>query len=184
MNKIPPILKQSAQFIKGVGPRKIKLLNKLDIYTIEDLLYHFPRRYEDRSQFKLIRELEVGAYETIKGKVLASGLRRTRTRMTIFQLAVSDESGVVYGTWFNQPYLKDVFQNGDEVVLYGKVERYGKLQMNSPEYELLNPQDEDESMIHTGRIVPIYALTFGLGQRYLRKLIKSTLDSYLGQIDE
>ena len=184
MNKIPPILKQSAQFIKGVGPRKIKLLNKLDIYTIEDLLYHFPRRYEDRSQFKLIRELEVGTYETIKGKVLASGLRRTRTRMTIFQLVVSDESGVVYGTWFNQPYLKDFFKNGDEVVLYGKVERYGKLQMNSPEYELLNPQDEDESTIHTGRIVPIYALTFGLGQRYLRKLIKSTLDSYLGQIDE
>jgi len=183
MNRNIDILSQSAQYVKGVGPQKIKLLNRLNIRTVHELLYHFPRRYEDRGNFQPINKAKIGNMETIKGKVLTLGVRRTKSRLKIFHLAVADKTGVIYGTWFNQPYLKDVFKIGDEVILYGKIERYRDLQINSPEYEILRNEDDDNT-IHTGRIVPIYPSTQNISQRYLRKLIKNCLDSYLGLVEE
>ncbi len=177
------ILSQSAQYIKGVGPKKIKLLHKLKIHSVKDLLYYFPRRYEDRSNFQPINKVTIGNTETIKGKVLTSGIRRTKRGLKIFHLAVGDKSGVIYGTWFNQPYLKDCFRINDEVILHGKVERYRNLQINSPEYEILRG-DDDEQTIHTGRIVPIYPLTQNISQRYLRAVAKRCLDSYARGVEE
>ncbi len=182
MDKNNQILSQSAQFIKGVGPKKIKSLNKLNIFDVRDLLFYFPRRYEDRSNLKKINKISVGSVETVRGRVLTMGLRRLRGRKTIFQLAVGDESGVVYGTWFNQPYMKNVFKMNDDVILHGKVDRYSKLQINSPEYEILKSDDEDT--IHTGRIVPVYPLGADVYQRYLRSLLKRTLDTYLDEVIE
>ncbi len=182
MDKNNQILSQSAQFIKGVGPKKIKSLNNLNIFNVRDLLFYFPRRYEDRSNLKKINKISVGSVETVRGRVLTMGLRRLRGRKTIFQLAVGDESGVVYGTWFNQPYMKNVFKMNDDVILHGKVDRYSKLQINSPEYEILKSDDEDT--IHTGRIVPVYPLGADVYQRYLRSLLKRTLDSYLDEVGE
>ncbi|MCP4650016.1 MAG: ATP-dependent DNA helicase RecG [PVC group bacterium] len=170
-------LNQSAQYLKGVGPKKIQLLNKLNISTVKGLLYYFPRRYEDRSKFIPINRVRIGNTETIKGKVVTSGLRRTRGKMKIFQVAVADTSGVIYGTWFNQPYLKNYFKIDDEVILHGRVERYGNLQINAPEYEILKP-DEEDNTIHTGRVVPIYALTQYVSQRYLRMISKRCVDEY------
>ncbi|MFH2138799.1 MAG: ATP-dependent DNA helicase RecG [Candidatus Omnitrophota bacterium] len=171
-------LKESAQYIKGVGPKKIKFLNKLNIHTVKDLLYHFPRRYEDRSRFITINKIKIGNVETIRGKVLTLGVRRIRGRMSIFNLALGDNTGIIYGAWFNQPYLKNYFKVDDEVILHGKIERYGgKLQMSAPEYEILK-SDEEDSMIHTGRIVPIYPLTQSVSQRYLRMLSKRCVDIY------
>jgi len=183
MIKDNQILTKSAQFLKGVGPKKIKVLNKLNIFTVEDLLFYFPRRYEDRSNLKPINKVKVGEVETIRGRVLTMGLRRLKGRKTIFQLAVGDDSGVIYGTWFNQPYMKNVFRMDEEVILHGKVDRYRTLQINSPEYEILKGVAEDQT-IHTGRIVPIYPLTQDISQRYLRALIKRCVDDYAGCLEE
>ncbi len=171
----------SVQYIKGVGPARKKVFAKLGIESVEDLLYFFPRRYEDRTQLTLLNKLKVGEYQTVSGKILARGGRRSwYTRKHVYETVVSDDSGRLSCVWFNQPYLENYFKVGERVVLYGKVEIYkDRLQMVSPEYELIGKDDEALSM---GRIVPIYPLTRGFSQRYLRRVIKACLESYAGQL--
>jgi len=161
-------LDTSAQYIKGVGPKKFQLLNKLGIMTTRDVLFYLPRRHEDRSKFLSISEIKslVGQFHTIKGTIQSSSIFRTKTKLTIFQMAVSDSTGIVYATWFNQPYMKKYFKIGDNIILYGKVQRYKRLQINVPEYELIT--NDDDQTIHTGRIVPIYPLVENVRQRMLR----------------
>ncbi|MEA3560697.1 MAG: DNA helicase RecG, partial [Candidatus Omnitrophota bacterium] len=173
--KFSPV-ENSARFVKGVGPKRVKILNRLGIFNISDIVYYFPRRYEDRSELKPISMLQAGNFETVKGKVLALGKRKTRKNMVIFQLAVGDNSGVIYATWFNQPYLEKRFKKGDELILSGKVEYYNRLELLTPDYEILSSGRQDT--IHTGRIVPIYPLTQALNQRAMRIIVKNTLDKY------
>jgi len=167
----------SAQYVKGVGPSRLKLLNRLGIETVEDLLYCIPRRYEDRSNIKQVSEVKLWSFETIKVKVLALGDRKTKRGLNIFQMAVGDSTGVIHAVWFNQPYMKEKFKIGQELILYGKVEKYRNLQINNPEYEILKGTREDSA--HTGRIVPVYPLTESLNQRWLRNVLKFTVDNYI-----
>lgn len=169
------------RYVKGVGPARAEILSRLDIATVEDLLYHFPRRYEDRSRFNSINKIKVGEYATIKGEVLALSGHRGRGK-AIFKMAVGDETGVIHAVWFNQPYMQKLFKPGDKVVLYGKVERYKDIQITNPEFEII--KDEGEEMIHTGRIVPIYPLTEGISQRGARSVVKNLLDKYLEDAQE
>jgi len=171
-------LKISARFVKGVGPMRLKLLNRLGIETVEDMLYYLPRRYEDRSRIKKVSEAEPGRFETIKAKVLAIGDRTTRKGMNIFQIAVGDSSGVINAVWFNQPFMKDRFKIGDELILYGKVEE--TLQINNPDYEIVT--GAKEGSIHMGRIVPIYTLTENLSQRWFREIMKFVVDEYADSV--
>ncbi len=170
-----------ARFVKGVGPARSEILRKLDIETVEDLLYHFPRRYEDRSRFEPVNKLKPGLHAAVKGEVLTSGVRRGG-KMAVYKMAFGDETGVIYALWFNQPYMKNVFKVGDKVILYGKVERYKDLQMANPDFEIIN--DQGSETIHTGRIVPIYPLTEGMSQRGMRTVIKNLLDRYIGDVEE
>ncbi|MFA5147667.1 MAG: ATP-dependent DNA helicase RecG [Candidatus Omnitrophota bacterium] len=176
------------RFVKGVGPARAEILKKLDIEAVEDLLYHFPRRHEDRSRFNPINELKEGAHAAVRGEVLTSGVRSGRPRfgrgkgMSVYKMAFGDDTGVIYALWFNQPYMQDVFKVGDKVVLYGKVEKNKDFQMCNPEFEIVN--DEDKETIHTGRIVPIYPLTEGISQRGMRSVIKNMLDRYLDDVEE
>jgi len=170
----------SAQFIKGVGPSRLKLLNRLGIETVEDLLYFVPRRYEDRSKIKKVSEAHSGNFETIRVKVLAFGGLTTKRGMNIFKMAVGDSTGVIHATWFNQPYMKDRFRIGQEIILYGKVEGRSYLQVNNPEYEILRGTTDDS--VHMGRIVPIYPLTESLNQRWLRNVLKFTVDNFIDGI--
>ncbi len=173
--KISP-LKASARFIKGVGPNRLKILNRLGIFTISDLIHYFPRRYEDRSQIKPISRVKAGDLETIKGEVLTMGVHRTKKKLSIFELAVGDGTGIIYATWFNQPYMKKRFKKGNWVILSGKVERYKKLQLLPIDYEII--PSPGSPTVHTGRIVPIYPLTQDLNQRAIRTIIKNALDGY------
>ena len=173
-------LKVSARFVKGVGPSRLNILNRLGIETIHDLLYCFPRRHEDRSRIKKVGEIRPWNLETIKVKVLTFGERISKKGMNIFQVAVGDSTGVIHATWFNQPYMKDKFKIGQELILYGRVEKYNFLQINNPEYEILTGTKED--MVHMGRIVPIYPLTANLNQRWFRNIIKYTVDNYVDEI--
>ncbi len=177
------LTKESAQYIKGVGPWRFRLLNRLGIHTIWDLLTFYPRRYEDRSQFIPIAQVKIGEYHTIKGEVLSAAIRHTKQKkMPLFEVIVSDGQRKIDAVWFNQPYLKDYFHIEDKVILYGKVEVFQRLQMNSPEFEILT--HDDENSLHMGRVVPIYPLTDQLTQRPLRTIVRQTLDRYLTYVHD
>ncbi|MDP2943508.1 MAG: ATP-dependent DNA helicase RecG, partial [Candidatus Omnitrophota bacterium] len=169
-------------YVKGVGPARAEILKRLEIETVEDLLYHFPRRYEDRSKFKPISQVKIGEYGTVKGEILTLGGHRIGKGKSIFKVKVGDETGTIYAVWFNQPYMKNWFKSGDKIILYGKVERYKDIQITSPEFEVI--KEEGEETIHTGRIVPIYPLTEGLSNRGLRSIMKNALDKYLDEAGE
>ena len=104
------------------------------------------------------------------------GVHQTKKKLSIFELAVGDGTGIIYATWFNQPYMKKRFKKGNQVILSGKVERYKKLQLFPIDYEII--PFSGSPTVHTGRIVPIYPLTQDLNQRAIRTIIKNALDRY------
>ena len=168
------------RFAKGVGPKRALLLEKLGIRTIEDALWFLPWRYEDRSRIVSISQLVPGEKATIAGTIHHAGLRRTRRRnMTLFTMSVQDETGAVEVVFFNQPYLDGVLRNGLRVVLSGPVVRHRRgvgVQMRTPQYEVV---DEDEDLLlHVGRIVPVYHETRGLSSRHLRRILWGLLETY------
>lgn len=168
------------RFAKGVGPKRALLLEKLGIRTIEDALWFLPWRYEDRSRIVSISQLVPEEKATIAGTIHHAGLRRTRRRnMTLFTMSVQDETGAVEVVFFNQPYLDDVLKNGLRVVLSGPVVRHRRgvgVQMRTPQYEVV---DEDEDLLlHVGRIVPVYHETRGLSSRHLRRILWGLLETY------
>ncbi|MYH02831.1 MAG: ATP-dependent DNA helicase RecG, partial [Nitrospira sp. SB0675_bin_23] len=168
------------RFAKGVGPKRALLLEKLGIRTIEDALWFLPWRYEDRSRIVSISQLVPEEKATIAGTIHHAGLRRTRRRnMTLFTMSVQDETGAVEVVFFNQPYLDDVLKNGLRVVLSGPVVRHRRgagVQMRTPQYEVV---DEDEDLLlHVGRIVPVYHETRGLSSRQLRRILWGLLETY------
>jgi ATP-dependent DNA helicase RecG len=161
------------RYFKGVGPKKSDLLSRLGVSSASDLLYYLPARYEDRSKCVAIKDVKPGEYQTVRGKVLISGGRTTRSGQQMFQIAVEDGTGIIDAVWFNQPYLRDCFRKGQDLVLYGKAEIYDGLKIIQPEYEIL--QEEGLDSVNIGRIVPVYPATKGLAQRYLRSLVFDTL---------
>jgi ATP-dependent DNA helicase RecG len=173
----------SVQYLKGVGPARAKLFANLGVHSVEDLLYLFPRRYEDRRKLTPISELKAGEWQTVTGEVSAKGGHQTFwNKKHVFEVAIEDETGRVYAVWFNQPYLENYFHVGARVVLHGRVDIFNKkLQIVSPEYEIISEGDET---LNTGRIVPIYPLTRGMGQRYLRKVMATALERYANDLPE
>ena len=136
------------------------------------MLYFFPRRYDDYSQLKPINRLEYGEEVTIIAKVWDAGTRSTRGGGKLFKAILSDGTGSVEATWFNQPYLDDRIKAGHQIVISGKVDEYlGRLCFSSPEWELL-----DKELLHTARIVPVYPLTKGVSTKWLRRLVKHSVD--------
>src|SRR5579871_5623324 len=131
------------QFLKGVGPARAELLASRGIKTLEDLLFYTPFRYENRTSVSRIHDLVPGQTATVFAKVLTCGLIRTRRGMAIYDLAVSDSSGMLRCKWFNAVYLETnkVFRTGHQVFLYGKVDRdrfgTGTMEMVQPQYEIL-----------------------------------------------
>lgn len=182
MNKT---LSASLRYLKGIGPKRAKLFHKAGLKTIEDLFYYFPFRYEDRTNFIDIAKLQKGQTYTIRGQVFLKNARTSfRGRVfSIIELTVKDNSGKISCVWFNQPYLKEYFKIGQRLILYGRVEEYsGRLQMNSPEFEIIS--DEGSESLSIGCIVPIYSLPEGITQRTLRQTIKQALEEYLPKIKD
>lgn len=174
-------LDTAIQYCKGIGPKRAELLKKLGILTVEDALMYLPWRYEDRGNLKKISRLSFGSYETVSGKVVSAEVVTTKRRgLKVFELVISDGSGYLIGSWFNQPFMKKIFKVGQRVVLSGIVKsnpyRGGAVQMDNPEYEILD-EGEGDDLIHTGRIVPIYRATAGLSVRAIRGMMKSIIDS-------
>lgn len=183
---INPKLQTPIQYIKGVGPKKAELFARIGVESVEDLMWFMPRRYEDRSNLKPISKVNVGDTETIAGKIMASGEKRTRGRIKIFQAAIGDGTGVIYAVWFNQSYLKDYFKVGKRVILYGKITKFraqsAQIQMNVPEYEIL--ESDEVNTIHIGGIVPIYHATERLNQRFIRTIARKVLNEFINEVPE
>ncbi|MDE3154784.1 MAG: ATP-dependent DNA helicase RecG [Acidobacteriota bacterium] len=181
----PDVLATPLQYLKGVGPRRGADLQKAGLATIEDLLYRFPIRYEDRSQLQPIATLRPGQTVSITGELLSGGLRPTRRPgFKIFEALVRDSSGTVRAAWLNQPFLRDVFQPHQQVVLFGPVEQYGTggLQLTNPQYEILDA--EEAETIHTGRIVPVYEKTGSLTPKMQRRLVHDALQRLPEEIED
>ncbi len=161
------------RYVKGVGERVASLLAKLDIFTVEDLLYCFPYRYEDRRNLRRIAELSEGPFCTVTGIVRHVDLKTTsKKRFRILQVLLEDPSGTLRIKWFNQAYLQKIFQPGKRIIVSGKVKRDPytlALEMENPEYEFL--RGDEEETVHTNRIVPIYHTTAGITQRRLRSIL-------------
>jgi len=164
------------QFLKGVGPRRAADLEKVGLLTVEDLLYRFPLRYEDRSHLQPIASLKPGQPASISGRILSAGLRSTRRPgFKIFEAAIQDDSGTLRAVWLNQPFLRDILMRGQHVVLYGTVEMRGSasLQLTNPQYEIL--EDDDAETVHTGRIVPVYEKAGAVTPKMQRRLVYDAL---------
>ncbi|HUV89330.1 MAG TPA: ATP-dependent DNA helicase RecG [Anaerolineae bacterium] len=158
--------------LQGIGPGQAERLARLGIHTIRDILYSFPRRHDDYTQLKPINRLAYGEEATIIVQVWDAGARGTRGRGTLFKATLSDDTGFIEATWFNQPYLANKIKQGEQIVISGRVDEYlGRLCFSSPEWEPLA-----EELLHTARLVPVYPLTEGVGARWLRRLMKRTVD--------
>lgn len=179
-------LDTSLQFLKGVGPRRAADLQRVGLHTVEDLLYRFPTRYEDRGRFQTIASLRPGAAASIVGEVVSCGIRPTRRpRFKIFEMLVRDRTGSLRAVFFNQPFLGDVFHAHQRVILFGKLELTSHgLQLQNPQYEILKQESDrergavpetDEETLHTGRIVPVYEKTGTLTTKMQRAIVHQAL---------
>ena len=172
-------LDKDVKYVKTVGPNRVKLLNKLNIYTLKDLIEYYPRDYEDRSKPKNLYECTDGEEVLIETMAAGRITEMHKGRMTISRLIVKDQTGTCYITWFNQGYLRDKFQPGRMYRFFGKISnKNGRLEMNSPVY------DEIDQSKNTGKIIPIYPLTYELKQNTLRKIIENGLAEVKGKLPE
>jgi ATP-dependent DNA helicase RecG len=173
----PPALRPAAQpaalsapttVLPGVGPRHAQTLTRLGLHTLGDMLYNFPRRYDDYTQLKPINRLMygedvtiIGTTESVTNRILRSG------KLQVVEAVVSDGSGALRVSWWNQPWIGKRLQQGTPIVLSGKIDQYlGRLTMNNPEWEPIEQQN-----LHTNRIVPVYPLTANITQHWLRRLM-------------
>ena len=171
-----PDLSKEIKYVKGVGPNRATLLNRLGIYTLEDLITYYPRTHEDRSIPKKIIDLLHGEEALIEAMPVSRMSEiRIRRNFTMYKLIVRDDTGTCQITWYNQSYLKNMFKVGEKYKFFGKVnKKFNKTDMISPVF------DGDGISKNTGKIIPIYPTTYNLPQNTLRKIIENGLS----EIDE
>jgi ATP-dependent DNA helicase RecG len=170
--------------LRGIGPERAGLLARLDLHTVEDLLLHRPRRYEDRRRLVAIRDLKLKEAAAVRGRVVAAGIKRWRKgTKALFECILEDGTARVHLRWWQaQPWMEDHFAVGREFLAFGKVESLKPRTVDHPETELV--EAGEENFIHLNRIVPVYPLTEGLPQRWLRALIWRTLEQFGSRIVE
>jgi len=166
-------LKTPLSQLTRVGKTTAKQLKKLGLKTVQDLICHYPFRYDDYSKILTIAELKAKKSGTIRAKInLVANHRSPRKRMIITEAIVSDQTDSLKVIWFNQPYLARIFKSGQKIYLAGRIDyddHYG-LQLLNPSYEIT-----DKIPIHTGRLVPVYPTTARLSQKQIRFLIRQAL---------
>ncbi len=169
--------------LRGVGPERSAQLARLNLHTVAELLLHRPRRYEDRRHLHSIASLSTREAVAVHGTVVAQGVKRWRrgTR-SVFELILNDGTSRLHCRWWNLPFMENYFHVGDDVFAYGKLVSLKPPTLDHPETEV--GEAGDETSIHLNRIAPIYPLTEGLPQRWLRALIWRTLAQFEAVIVE
>lgn len=173
-------LNQDVKYVKGVGPNKVKLLNKLNIHTLNDLITYYPRDYEDRSIITKLKDVEDNEKYTIEVTALTDvNIRYINRNKNYEKIIVKDDTDNCIITWFNQPYVKDNIKKGQKYRFYGKVtKKNGIIEMNSPSY------DSIDKTKNTGKIIPIYPLTNELSQNVLRAIIENGIKLVNNELKE
>ncbi len=173
-------LEAAVEMLAGVGKKRAELLGKLGVKTIRDLLFLYPRRYEDYSTLKTINRLVDGERVSVLATVWDAGTRKTRADRSLFHAILSDNTGMLEVTWFNQPYLAERIRAGMQILVSGKVDNYlGRLTMNAPEWEIVGRAE-----LTNARIQPIYPLTEGLQQRALRQIVQRALTAWAKRVPD
>src|SRR5215467_2956172 len=180
-------LDSDVQFVKGVGPRRAALLGSRGIRTVEDLLLHIPKSYQDRASFIPLASLRIGQDAAVHARVYRSRVIQTRTRGRILDVILTDGSSFAHAKWFHGGYLQTRhFSAGREVVLFGRVDfdRYdSKFVFFNPEFELLDDGDQSTSL-DIGRYVPIYEEIAGITSRQLRRIMAAALADLANEIND
>ena len=175
-------LATEVQYIKGVGPRFAQLYKKIGVETAEDLLFHLPRRYQDRRDIPPIAHARPAQVVTIRGRVRRVEARPIGGGRVLIRAIIEDSSGAICLTWFNQPWVKKQLEEASQVIAYGLVKSGSNLdEISSPEWEAIDADDEAEAF---AKIVPVYPLTDGLPQKVARRAAESALDSVLHFVDD
>jgi ATP-dependent DNA helicase RecG len=174
-------LERPVTTLYGVGPERAAQLGRLEILTVEDLLLHRPRRHEDRSNLRSIAELQLDQPAITHGRIVALGTKwfRKHTK-SIFEIILDDGTARLHCRWWNLPYMERYFAVGDDVLVFGKPLGLKPRTIDHPETEVL--EGGEENLVHLNRLTPIYPLTEGLPQRWLRSLIWRTLQAFESQI--
>ncbi|MEE9601659.1 MAG: ATP-dependent DNA helicase RecG, partial [Thermoguttaceae bacterium] len=182
-NKKPPAeqLATPVQFLKGVGPQRGEMLARLGLRTAAEVLFFFPRDYQDMTDRRDVPDLEEGILQSVCGVVEEFEVRSTSSGGCVLGVLVRCKSGHVRGLWFNQPFMNDKFSTGQRVVFSGKPKMRGMVwEFNHPRVEMLG-DDEDEP---PGKLLPVYGLTEGIPQWSMRKIVQNAVESYGGLLDE
>lgn len=174
------------QYLKGVGPRMARKLSSLEIFTIENLLYHLPNRHKDLSLKTKIIQAKEGETVTIEGRIISIKNQYLKNRKSIQRAVVEDDTGKIDITWFNQPFLSHTITPDAKMFFSGKINRFlNKLSLVSPDYEFVTKNPVLKySNINTGRLVPIYPENKQVSSRYLRKLISQSLGLLKENVEE
>lgn len=168
--------------VPGIGPIYAKKLERLEIFTVSDLINHYPSRYEDYAAIKSISQTQVGEEVTIVGTIWDIGNVYTKSHKILTKAVIQDGTGTIEVVWFNQRYLGTTLKTGMRLSLSGKVKQNGyKLTIVSPVFEILN---EEDKFVNTGRLVPIYPETAGVSSRFLRTKIIRLLPTLVGGIED
>ncbi len=175
--------------VVGIGPTYAKKLERLNLFTAENLINHFPFRYDDFTQTKSILESQIGEKVTLQGEVWSIKNIYTRSRKILTQAIFNDGTSPITLTWFNQSWLTKQIQVGDKLQISGKVSKYKtKLSIVSPVWEKISISNEqspiNNSPLHTGRLVPVYPETFGLTSKWIRTKISQLLPVTLDQLTD
>mgnify|MGYP000925370704 CR=1 FL=1 len=172
-------IKVDIQYIKGVGPKRAAQLKKLNIHTVEDLLYYAPRDYEDRTRFKYISQCIKGEKVSLKVQICGYPTKsRPRKNLSIVRVPVRDKTGQATLIWFNQDYILNQISIGDLVTVNGKINFFGR------EMQIINPVLEKNSKDKIGKIIPIYSLTSNISNNQMIKIVKNAISAYLPNIKE
>lgn len=171
-SQTPAALGAELTVLNGVGPKNAESLAKLGMRTLGDMLYFFPRRYEDYTLLKPIQALMYNDVVTVLGTIQSIHNRPIRGgKQSIIEVIISDGTGSLRISFFNQPWLMNRFKQGEPISVSGKVDQYlGRIVMNSPDWESVEMEN-----LHTNRIVPIYSLTERITQKWLRNQMKQVV---------
>ena len=186
IDKSSNLLETPVQYLKGVGPRRAKAFDSIQIKTLKDLIYYFPRKYLDRTTVHTIDSVTIDSQVNLIGIVKSVSLRKMRTGQFL-TAKLHDDTGSINLMWFKGvDYIKDSLKDGETIAVHGKINEYkGNFQIAHPEYDKLN---DNEIALSTGFVIPVYPLTeelkkAGLTSRNMRKIIYQALNS-LGNIND
>ncbi|HIL73535.1 MAG TPA: ATP-dependent DNA helicase RecG, partial [Verrucomicrobia bacterium] len=172
-------LGQPVATLPGVGGERASRLTKLGIRTVGDLLWHGPRRYEDRNQPHEVKGLAKGDDATVAGTIVAAGVKRMRFGKSLFEFILDDGTARLHCRWWNMPYMERYHKTGDFVHVHGKIKGEKPRTMDHPEAEV---SEEGEEFIHLKRIVPVYRLTDGIKQRWLRGAMWRVVEQFAADV--